>query len=177
MALFALDGTRVSTPGRGRYWVAPNATVIGRVSLGEDVSVWYNAVIRGDNEPIRIGARSNIQEGAVLHVDPGFPMDIGEDATIGHMTMLHGCTIGKGALIGIGAIVLNGAKIGDGALIGAGALIPEGKEIPSNSVVFGSPGKIVREVTEKDRARILEGVDDYMKRWKLFTRALEPQSE
>lgn len=177
MALFALDGISVTTPGAGRYFVASNATVIGRVTLGEDVSVWYNAVIRGDNEPIRIGARTNVQEGAVLHVDPGFPMDIAEDATIGHMTMLHGCSIGKGVLIGIGAIVLNGAKVGDGALIGAGSLIPEGKVIPPNSVVFGSPGKIVREVNDKDRARILEGVDDYMRRWRQFTRGLVPQAE
>lgn len=176
MPLYELDGHKVATPAAGRYYVAPNATVIGRVTLGEDVSVWFNAVIRGDNEPIRIGARSNIQEGCVLHVDPGFPMDIGEDVTIGHMVMLHGCRIGRGALIGIGAIVLNGAQIGEGALVGAGALIPEGKVIPPNSVVFGSPGKIVREVTDKDRARIQEGVDDYMARAKLYARGLKPQA-
>ncbi len=177
MALYSLDGHQVETPGAGRFWVAPTATVVGRVHIGEDVSVWFNAVVRGDNEPIRIGTRTNIQEGAVLHVDPGFPMDIAEDVTIGHMVMLHGCSIGKGALIGIGAIVLNGAKIGAGSLIGAGALIPENKEIPANSVVFGSPGKVIREVTAKDRARIEEGVDDYMKRWRHYAKAMQHQAD
>lgn len=177
MALYELDGAKVQTPGPGKYWIAPNATVIGRVTLAEDVGIWFNAVIRGDNEPIRIGARSNVQEGCVLHVDPGFPMTIGEDTTVGHMVMLHGCTIGNGVLIGIGAIVLNGAQIGDGSLIGAGSLIPEGKTIPPNSVVFGAPGKVVREVSEKDRARILEGSEDYTQRWKLYARAFKPQTE
>lgn len=177
MALFELDGTRVTTPGAGRYWVAPSATVIGRVTLGEDVSIWYNAVIRGDNEPIRIGARSNIQEGVVLHVDPGFPLEIAEECTIGHLSMLHGCTIGRGSLIGIGAIVLNGAKIGEGSLIAAGALIPEGKVIPPNSVVFGAPGKVAREVGPKERALITEGHEFYVQNWKKFARTLKPQAE
>ena len=149
--------------------------MIGRVTLGEDTSVWFNAVIRGDNETIRIGARCNVQEGAVLHVDPGFPMLIEDEVTVGHMVMLHGCTIGKGALIGIGAIVLNGAKIGGGCLIGAGALIPQGKEIPPNSLVMGAPGKIIREVNDKDRELIAWGVDDYVKRSKLFARTMSPQ--
>jgi carbonic anhydrase/acetyltransferase-like protein (isoleucine patch superfamily) len=177
MALFSLDGVSVQTPGKGKYFVAENATVIGRVTLGEDANVWHNAVIRGDNEPIHIGARTNVQEGAVLHVDPGFPMVIGDDVTIGHMVMLHGCTIGDGALIGIGAIVLNGAKIGAGSLIGAGALVPQGKEIPPNSLVMGSPGKIIRDVTDKDRDLIMWGVDDYVKRWKHFRTGLKPQAE
>ena len=175
MPLYSLDGAEVQTPGSGRYWVAPNAAVIGRVTLGEDTSVWFNAVIRGDNEPIRIGARCNVQEGAVLHVDPGFPMVIEDEVTVGHMVMLHGCTIGKGALIGIGAIVLNGAKIGSGCLIGAGALIPQGKEIPPNSLVMGAPGKIIREVNDKDRDLIAWGVDDYVKRSKLYARTMSPQ--
>ena len=177
MPLYELDGHRVTTPAASRFYVAPNATVIGRVTLAEDVSVWFNAVIRGDNEPIRIGARTSIQEGTVLHVDPGFPMDIGEDVTVGHMVMLHGCTIGKGSLIGIGAIVLNGARVGEGSLIGAGSLIPENKVIPPNSVVFGSPGKVVREVSDKDRQRILEGVDDYVNRYRYFVRAMKPQAD
>ena len=175
MPLYALDGAEVKIPGPGRYWVAPSAAVIGRVTLGEDTSVWFNAVIRGDNETIRIGARCNVQEGAVLHVDPGFPMLIEDVVTVGHMVMLHGCTIGKGALIGIGAIVLNGAKIGGGCLIGAGALIPQGKEIPPNSLVMGAPGKIIREVNDKDRELIAWGVDDYVKRSKLFARTMSPQ--
>ena len=175
MPLYSLDGAEVQTPGSGRYWVAPNAAVIGRVTLGEDTSVWFNAVIRGDHEPIRIGARCNVQEGAVLHVDPGFPMVIEDEVTVGHMVMLHGCTIGKGALIGIGAIVLNGAKIGSGCLIGAGALIPQGKEIPPNSLVMGAPGKIIREVNDKDRDLIAWGVDDYVRRSKLYARTMSPQ--
>ena len=177
MALFELDGHRVTTPAPGRYYVAPNATVIGRVTLAEDVSVWSNAVIRGDNEPIRIGARTNIQEGCVLHVDVGFPMQIGEECTIGHMVMLHGCTIGRGSLIGIGAIILNGARIGEGSLIAAGALIPEGKVIPPNSVVFGAPGKVAREVGDKERVLIREGFEFYAQQWKYFVRTMKPQTE
>jgi carbonic anhydrase/acetyltransferase-like protein (isoleucine patch superfamily) len=141
------------------------------------VTVWFGATIRGDNEPIRIGRRTSIQENAVLHVDPGFPMDIGEDCTIGHLAMLHGCTIGKGALIGIGAIVLNGAQIGEGTMIGAGALIPEGKIIPPNVVVLGSPGKVVRDVTDADRARVVEGVLDYERKGQLYRRGLTLQAD
>lgn len=176
MPLFELDGVKVATPGPGRYWVAPNATVIGRVTLGEDVSVWFNAVIRGDNEPIRIGDRSNVQEGAVLHVDPGFPLDIAEEVTVGHMAMLHGCRIGRGSLIGIGAIVLNGAQVGEGSLIAAGALIPEGKVIPPNSVVFGTPGKVAREVGPKERQLIREGHEFYAAQWKRMVASLKPQA-
>ncbi len=141
MALYELDGARVEKPANGRCWVADNATLIGRVVLHEDASVWFGSVLRGDNEPIVIGARSNVQDGCVFHTDPGFPLIIEADCTIGHMVMLHGCTIGTGSLIGIGSIVLNGARIGANCLIGAHALIPEGKEIPAGSVVMGSPGK------------------------------------
>ena len=176
MTLYAFDGIRVETPGEGRYWVAPNATVIGRVHIGEDASVWFNAVIRGDNEAVHIGARANIQEGCVLHVDPGFPLTIGENSTIGHLVMLHGCTIGADCLIGIGAIVLNGATIGAGSIIGAGALIPEGKEIPPNSVVFGAPGKVVREAGAKERGLIKEGTEFYMNKWRDFARLMTIQA-
>src|SRR5215510_1989589 len=150
MALYQLDGDRVSVPPDGRFWVADNAVVVGKVVIGQDASIWFNAVVRGDNEPIVIGPRANVQDGCVLHTDPGFPLDVGAEATIGHMVMLHGCSIGRGTLIGIGAIVLNGARIGEDCLIGAGALIPEGKEIPSRSVVFGSPGKVIRPVKEAE---------------------------
>lgn len=177
MPLYAYNGAKVETPADGDFWVAPNATVIGRVSLGSAVTVWFGATIRGDNEPIRIGRRTSIQENAVLHVDPGFPMDIGEDCTIGHLAMLHGCTIGNGALIGIGAIVLNGARIGEGTMIGAGALIPEGKVIPPNVVVLGSPGKVVRDVTDADRARVIEGVLDYEIKGRLYRSGLTLQAE
>ncbi len=176
MTLYSLETKKIVTPASGRYWVADNAVVLGDVTLEEDVSVWFNVTIRGDNEPMRIGARTNIQDGCVLHSDPGFPLTIGEDCTIGHMVMLHGCTIGAGALIGIGAIVLNGAKIGAGSLIGAGALIPEGKEIPAGSVVFGSPGKIVRQITEEDKVRMRRGAEHYVKNAQRFAKGFKPQT-
>jgi carbonic anhydrase/acetyltransferase-like protein (isoleucine patch superfamily) len=169
MALFALDGANVQRPVEGKYWVAPTATVVGNVHIAEDASIWFQSVIRGDNESIHIGARSNVQDGCVLHTDPGFPMLIGPDCTVGHMVMLHGCTIGRGSLIGIGAIVLNGAVIGDECLIGAHALIPEGRDIPARSVVLGAPGKIVRQVTEDDLARMKSGVASYMRNWRRFS--------
>ena len=175
MPLYAIDGKAPVIDPAGA-WVAPSADVIGDVRLGAHASIWFGAVIRGDNEPIRIGARSNIQENCILHVDPGFPMVLEEECTIGHTAMLHGCHIGRGALIGIGAIVLNGARIGAGAMIGAGALIPEGKVIPPNSVVFGTPGKVAREVTDSDRARIAGGVADYMARWKRYAATFKPQT-
>ena len=175
MTLYALDDRKVTTPGNGRFWVAENATVLGNVTLEEDANVWFNVVIRGDNESIRVGARSNVQDGCVLHSDPGFPLTIGEDCTIGHMVMLHGCTIGAGSLIGIGAIVLNGAKIGEGCLIGAGSLIAEGKEIPAGSVVFGSPGKVVRQLTEADQTRMRLGAAHYVENAKRFAKGLVRQ--
>jgi carbonic anhydrase/acetyltransferase-like protein (isoleucine patch superfamily) len=175
MALYELDGDAVAVPANGRCWVAENAVVLGKVTIEEDVSIWFNTVVRGDNEPIVIGARSNVQDGCVLHTDPGFPLVIGAEATIGHMAMLHGCSIGRGALIGIGAIVLNGASIGEECLIGAGALIPEGKEIPARSVVFGSPGKVIRPVTELELDRIRGGVQLYLQRWQVYARSFKPQ--
>jgi carbonic anhydrase/acetyltransferase-like protein (isoleucine patch superfamily) len=176
MGLFQLDDRRVQVPANGDWYVADNAVVIGGVTLQEGATVWFGAVLRGDNDPIVIGARSNIQDGCVLHTDPGFPMHIGEDVTIGHMVMLHGCTIGRGSLIGIGAIVLNGAKIGEDCLIGAGALIPEGKVIPDRSVVFGSPGKIVREVRPDDIARMRAGAHHYHQRGQQYRKGLKPQT-
>lgn len=175
MPLYTFGEHAVTMPGNGRYWVAPTAVVIGRVTIEEDASIWFGAVIRGDNEPIRIGARSNIQENCVLHVDPGFPMVIEEGCTIGHLAMLHGCHIEKGALIGIGAVVLNGARIGAGSMIGAGALIPEGKVIPPNSVVFGTPGKVIREMTAEDRKRVDAGAAHYAERWKRYASDMKPQ--
>jgi carbonic anhydrase/acetyltransferase-like protein (isoleucine patch superfamily) len=145
-------------------WVAPGATVLGRIVLADGASIWFGAVLRGDNEPIVIGAGSNVQENAVLHTDMGFPLTIGRHVTIGHQAMLHGCTVGDGSLIGIQAIVLNGARIGRECLIGAGALIPEGREIPDRSVVLGSPGKVVRTLTDADVARIRAGSDGYVAR-------------
>jgi carbonic anhydrase/acetyltransferase-like protein (isoleucine patch superfamily) len=174
MPLYAFDGLRVTTPASGNFYVAPTAVVIGNVEIGEDVSVWFNAVVRGDNDVIRIGAGSNVQDGAVLHVDPGFPILIGENVTIGHMAMVHGCTIGAGSLVGMAAVILNGARIGEGCLIGAGALIPEGKEIPPRSVVMGAPGKVVREVSEEDLPRVGRGAVNYRQNWRRYAARLEP---
>lgn len=176
MSLYELDGIGVTTPGEGRCWVAPTAVVIGKVILEEDSSVWFGTVIRGDNEPIRIGARSNVQEGCVLHTDPGFPLTVGPDCTVGHMVMLHGCTIGRGSLIGIGSIILNGAKIGEECLVGANTLIAEGKEIPPRSMVLGSPGKIIRQLTDEDVKRFAGAAQRYVANWKRFAAGLEPQA-
>ncbi len=133
-------------------WVADSAQVIGRVSLGEGASVWYGAVLRGDNEWITVGARSNVQEGSVLHTDIGSPLTLGDDVTVGHQVMLHGCTVGDCSLIGIQAVVLNGARIGRNCLVGAGAVVTQGKEFPDNSLILGSPAKLVRQLTEEQLA-------------------------
>ena len=176
MPLYELDGHQVATPASGRFWVAETAVLVGQVVIKEDASVWFGAVARGDNEPILIGARANVQDGCVLHTDPGFPLTIGPEATIGHRVVLHGCTIGRGALIGMGAVVLNGARIGEESLVGAGALIPEGREIPPRSVVLGSPGKVVRQVTERDLAIMRGGVLTYVERWQAYARGLRRQT-
>jgi carbonic anhydrase/acetyltransferase-like protein (isoleucine patch superfamily) len=176
MPLYELDGVGVETPGEGRYWVAPTAVLIGKVILEDGASVWFGSVLRGDNEPIRVGARSNIQEGCVMHTDPGFPLTVGEDCTIGHMVMLHGCTIGRGSLIGIGSIILNGAKIGEECLIGANTLIAEGKEIPPRSMVLGSPGKIIRQLSDEDVKRFGGAAGRYVKNWKRFAAGMKPQA-
>ena len=176
MPLYSLDA-EVRTPENGRYWVAPNATVIGNVDIREDASVWFNTVIRGDNEPIIVGEGSNIQEGCVLHTDPGYPMTIGRDCTIGHMVMLHGCTVEDGALVGIGSIVLNGAVIGEGSLIGANTLIPEGKVIPPGSLVVGSPGRVVRQLSDEAIAGVRATAGRYVENWQRFKAKLCPQSE
>ena len=174
MALFELDGVRVSTPGDGKFWVAPNAVLLGKVRLEEDASVWFGAVLRGDNELITVGARSNVQDGSVLHTDPGFPLTIGADCTVGHMVMLHGCTIGRGSLIGIGSIILNGAKIGEDCVIGANTLIPEGKVIPARSMVMGSPGKIVRQLTDEEVKRFGGAASRYVNNWKRYANGFKP---
>ncbi|WP_417733786.1 gamma carbonic anhydrase family protein [Roseovarius sp.] len=148
MTLYALDGHAPQTPEDGDFWVAPDANVIGNVVLETATSVWFGVTLRGDNEVIRIGAGSNVQENTVMHTDMGYPLTIGAGCTIGHKAMLHGCSIGDNSLIGMGATVLNGAKIGRNCLIGAGALITEGKEIPDGSLVMGAPGKVIRTLDE-----------------------------
>ena len=153
-------------------WVAPDANVIGKVVLEEGSSVWFGATLRGDNEEIRIGAGSNVQENCVLHTDMGYPLTIGANCTIGHKVMLHGCTIGENSLIGMGATVLNGAKIGKFCLIGAGALVTEGKEIPDGSVVMGTPGRVVKELDEAARKRLTAGTLHYQENMRRYRDAL-----
>jgi carbonic anhydrase/acetyltransferase-like protein (isoleucine patch superfamily) len=168
---YALGDDRIRTAD-DLFWIAPTAVVIGRVSLGRNASVWWHSVLRGDTEPITVGDGSNIQDGCVLHTDPGFPLVIGNGVTVGHMVALHGCTIGDGSLIGIGAAILTGARIGRDCLIGARALIPEGKTIPDNSLVMGAPGKVVREVTPEHTARMRESAEQYVRNAELYRRAL-----
>ena len=159
MTIYRIDD---STPTvAATAFIADSATVIGDAHLGDRVSVWFGATVRADNEPITIGARSNVQEGAVLHVDPGYPMVIGEDVTIVHQAMLHGCTVGAGSLIGIQAVVLNGAVIGEGSLVGAGAIVTERKVFPPRSLILGAPAKLVRTLDEKDLARLAESAAAY----------------
>jgi carbonic anhydrase/acetyltransferase-like protein (isoleucine patch superfamily) len=154
-------------------WVAGSAELIGRVELAPSTSVWFNVTIRADNDLVRVGARSNIQDGTVIHTDDGCPVMIGEGVTVGHQVMLHGCTIGDGSLIGIQAVVLNGARIGRDCLIGAGALITEGKEIPDRSMVLGSPGKVVRTLTDEELERIRRGNAHYVEKAREYRRALQ----
>ena len=169
--IYALDGLR---PEIGRdVWIAPGAHVIGKVALEDEVGVWFGVTIRGDNELIRIGRGSNVQENSVLHTDMGFPLTVGTDCTIGHKAMLHGCTIGDGTLIGMGATILNGAVIGSGCLIGAGALVTEGKHIPDGSLVMGAPGRVVRELDAEARARLLKSAEGYRANARRFAAGLQ----
>jgi carbonic anhydrase/acetyltransferase-like protein (isoleucine patch superfamily) len=174
MPLFCLPDRRVELRGQHHY-IAHGATLAGSIVLEADVSVWFNVVIRADNDRVHIGEASNIQDGSVLHVDPGFPMTLGRHVTIGHKAMLHGCSVGDGALIGINSVIMNGAKIGPGSLIGANALIPEGREIPEGVLVLGSPGKIVRELKPVERENLLRTARGYVERAKLFRAQLREQ--
>ena len=171
---YFLNENGVVTEGEN-YFIAPNASVIGNVILGKDASIWFGCTIRGDNEPITIGDGANIQDNSVLHTDLGYPIIIHKNASIGHMVMLHGCTIGEGTLIGIGSIVLNGAKIGKNCLVGANTLITEGKIIPDRSVVMGSPGKVVRSATEKDIEIAYSPAPHYANRYKEYRSRLRKQ--
>jgi carbonic anhydrase/acetyltransferase-like protein (isoleucine patch superfamily) len=173
MPIYELDGVRPELPGEGRYWVAETAALIGRVRLLEDASVWFGAVLRGDNEWIELGVRSQIQDNCTLHTDPGFPMVIGRDCVIGHNVVLHGCTIGDNSLVGMNAVVLNGAKIGRNSIVGANALIAEGKEFPDNSLIVGSPGRVVRTLDDKAKAAIAAGADVYVRRSRQYATNLK----
>jgi carbonic anhydrase/acetyltransferase-like protein (isoleucine patch superfamily) len=160
MAVYALNNTDPQL--HETAWVADSATVIGNVRLHADASVWYGAVVRGDNEPITVGRGSNVQDGSVLHTDHGFPLTLGEGVTVGHQVTLHGCSIGDGSLVGIQAVVLNGARIGRNCLVGAGALVTEGKEFPDNSLIMGSPAKVVRELTPEQSQRLRQSAQNYI---------------
>ena len=176
MTVYKLDDRFPTLPPDSEYWISPTAVVIGNVILKKNASVWFGAVLRGDNEPITIGENSNVQENSVLHTDIGFPLTIGAGVTVGHLVMLHGCTIGDGSLIGIGAIVLNGARIGRNCLIGAGALITEGKEIPDNSMVVGAPGKVIRTLSDEQTAGMAAGALHYVANWKRYAAGLAAAS-
>ena len=155
-------------------WVAPNATVIGDVRLAANASIWWNATLRGDNDPIHIGENTNIQDGSVLHTDEGVPMHIGANVTVGHLVMLHGCTVGDGSLIGIGSVILNRAVIGKGCIVGANTLIPEGKVFPDRVLIVGSPGKVVRELSDDDVARLKASADHYVANAQRYRDTLKP---
>ena len=157
----------------GDNWVAPNATIIGDVKLEKNTSIWFNATLRGDIENIYVGEGSNIQDGSVLHTDPGYPLKIGKNVTVGHMVMLHGCTIGDNSLIGIGAVILNNAKIGNNCVIGAKSLITENKEIPDNSLVVGSPGRVIRKLTEDEIKAVKENAIRYQENWKKYSKSIK----
>jgi carbonic anhydrase/acetyltransferase-like protein (isoleucine patch superfamily) len=157
-------------------WVAPGAYVIGDVHLGEESSVWYGAVLRGDTEPIRIGDRTNVQDGCILHADPGFPAIVGQDCVVGHNAVVHGCQIGDNCLVGMGATILNGAKIGDGSIVAAGAVVPEGREFPPHSLIVGVPAKRAGDITDEQTADIERGASEYVERAAAHRASLDESS-
>jgi carbonic anhydrase/acetyltransferase-like protein (isoleucine patch superfamily) len=172
LALYELDGMAPTLASAGECWVAPDAALIGKVQIDRNASVWWGSVLRGDNELIHVGEAANVQDHCVLHTDMGYPLTIGPGCTIGHCVMLHGCTVGENSLVGIGAIVLNGTKIGRNCIIGAHCLLPEGKEIPDNSLVVGSPGRVVRQLADKDVAQLKRLSDHYVENWQRYAKGL-----
>ena len=173
MAIYQLDAESPELPADQRYWVAESASVIGKVRLRTDASIWFGSVLRGDNEWIEIGERSQIQDNSTLHTDPGFPITIGPDCVIGHNVVLHGCSIAANSLIGMGAIVLNGARIGRNCLVGAGALITEGKEFPDHALIVGAPARVIRTLGEPEAQKIARAADGYVKRWQRYAAGLK----
>jgi len=172
MAIYTLGNKTPKLPAEDRFWIAPSADVMGDVTLGEDASIWFHAVVRGDNDPIAIGARTNIQDGAVLHSDDGLPLTIGDDVTVGHKAMIHSCEIRDNSLIGIGAVILARAKIGRNTLVGAGALVPEGKEYPDGVLLIGQPARVARELTPEQIGRLTHSAAHYVRNWRRFRRDL-----
>ena len=174
MPLYSIGDKRVEMHG-AHHFIAHDATLVGAITLEADANIWFKVVIRAENDVVRIGEATNVQDGSVLHVDPGFPLTLGRQVTIGHKVMLHGCTVGEGSLIGINSVVMNGARIGRGSLIGANTLIPEGKEIPEGVLVVGSPGKIVRELRPQERENLLKIAADYVERSRQYKAGLREQ--
>lgn len=174
MPVFALGEKHPQLAGAGQYWIAPGAHVIGDVRIAVDVGIWFNAVLRGDNDPITIGQGTNIQDGVMIHTDLGFPTSIGAGCTIGHNAIIHGCTIGDNSLIGMGATVLNGAVIGKNCLVGANALVSEGKSFPDNSLIVGAPARVVRTLDETAIGRLRLSAENYVRNWQRFSRDLRP---
>jgi carbonic anhydrase/acetyltransferase-like protein (isoleucine patch superfamily) len=173
MAIYELDGERPDLPADGRFWIAESANVIGRVRLKSDASVWFGSVLRGDNEWIELGDRSQIQDNATLHTDPGFPIVIGRDCVIGHNVVLHGACVDDNSLIGMGAILLNGARIGRNSLVGAGALVTEGKTFPDGSLIVGAPARVTRALDAKAADMIRAAADIYVRRWQQYAAGLK----
>lgn len=173
MPLYSLDGVAPQLPAPGTYWIAPDAVLIGNVVLKEGASIWFGAVLRGDNEAIVVGEGSNIQENCVLHTDPGFPLTLGRDVTIGHMATLHGCTVGDGALIGMGAILLNGANIAPHSLVGSKALVTEGKSFEPYSLIVGAPAKVARQVDAQTAERLVATAAGYRHRFPRYAAGLK----
>jgi carbonic anhydrase/acetyltransferase-like protein (isoleucine patch superfamily) len=173
MPVYEVDGVQPEFPAAGQYWIAETAVLIGRVRLLAEASVWWNAVLRGDNEWIEIGERSQIQDNATLHTDPGFPITIGDNCVIGHGVILHGCTIAAKSLVGMGATVMNGARIGTNCIVGAGAVVTEGKVFPDNSLIVGAPARIVRTLDAKAAQMIADGAEVYVRRWKDYMKSLK----
>jgi len=174
MPLYALDGVRPQFEDEDSTWIAPGASVIGRIVIGRNVGIWFGSVLRGDTEPIHIGDDTNVQEHTMMHTDPGCPLTIGRGCTIGHRALLHGCTIGDNSLIGMGAIVLNRARIGNNCLVGAGALVTEGKEFPDGSLIVGSPAKVVRALDEAAIAGLRASAAHYVANARRFKKGLSP---
>jgi carbonic anhydrase/acetyltransferase-like protein (isoleucine patch superfamily) len=173
MPIYSLGGRRPTLPAEGRFWIAPSACLIGDVVVGLDVGIWFGAVLRGDNEPIVIGARTNIQESCTLHTDMGSPLAVGEDCTIGHNVILHGCAVGDGSLIGMGAVVLNGARIGRGSLVGAGALVTENKTFDDFSLIIGSPAKAARTMDRDAIEELRRSAAHYVGNWRRYASGLK----
>lgn len=173
--IYRLDNRQVQRIGQ--TFIAPNATLIGEVTVEDQASIWFNVVVRADNDLIHIGEGSNIQDGSVLHVDPGFPLTVGRKVTVGHKVILHGCTIGDGSLIGMNAVILNGAQIGQGCLIGANSLVTENMVVPDGSMVIGSPGKIVRTLDEEVRQKLIDSADHYIENGRRYREGLTPEED